>query len=466
MPEGPARLPVRPWGLLALRRAERLPGGSVNPLQFANEAVIQPRAAPEVARPPVMAHATARETTGAPALSSRDRRHAITACFLGWTLDAFDFSIVVFLMGDLAATFHVTKAAIVWTLTATLAMRPVGAFLFGLYADRYGRRGALVASVIYYSVIELLCGFAPSFTVFIVLRALYGIGMGGEWGVGASLAMETAPKRWRGILSGVLQSGYSIGYLLAAAAARFILPAWGWRWMFWTGATPALLALYISAKVPESRAWLEHRAPSTGAILRVVARHWKQFFYLVGMMTLLMFLSHGTQDLYPDFLRTAHAVAAKTVADIAMLYNVGAVVGAVFFGHLSEGFGRRRSMIAALGLSLLVIPLWAFGGSVAALTAGAFLMQAGVQGVWGIIPAHLNELSPDAARSLLPGLVYQLGILLAAPINTIEYALRARAGYAWALAGIEIVVILSSALFIAFGREERGKDFVTLGSGG
>ena len=413
-----------------------------------------------------MAQAPLRETITTPAVSSGGQRHAIIACFLGWTLDAFDFSVVVFLMGDLAESFHVTKTAIVWTLTATLAMRPVGAFLFGLYADRYGRRKALVASVIYYSIIELLCGFASSFAVFIVLRALYGIGMGGEWGVGVSLAMETAPKRWRGILSGVLQSGYSIGYLLAAVAARFILPAWGWRWMFWAGGLPAALALYISAKVPEPRAWLLHRESSFRAILRTVGRHWKQFFYLVGMMTLLMFLSHGTQDLYPDFLKTAHGVAADRVADIAMLYNVGAVAGAIIFGHLSEGFGRRRSMIVALGLSLAVIPLWAFGGSVAALATGAFLMQAGVQGVWGIIPAHLNELSPGAARSLLPGLVYQLGILFAAPINTIEYALSAQVGYAWALAGVEIGVILSSALFIALGREERGKDFDTLSPAG
>lgn len=407
-----------------------------------------------------MSQAGASGITSASTLSSRDQRHALIACFLGWTMDAFDFSVVVFLMGDLARNFHVSKAAIVWTLTATLAMRPVGAFVFGIYADRYGRRGALVASVIYYSVVELLCGFAPSFVVFIVLRALYGIGMGGEWGVGASLAMETAPKRWRGLLSGILQSGYSIGYLLAAVAARFILPAWGWRWMFWAGGLPASLALYISVKVPESRAWLARRKSSFGAILSTVARHWKQFLYLVGMMTLLMFLSHGTQDLYPDFLKVAHAVAAKTVADIAILYNVGAVAGAIAFGHLSDSFGRRRSMIAALGLSLAIIPMWAFGTSVVALAAGAFLMQAGVQGVWGIIPAHLNELSPGAVRSLLPGLVYQLGILFAAPINTIEYGLRSRVGYAWALAGVETVVILASALFIAWGREERGKDFL------
>src|SRR5438034_6608531 len=189
--------------------------------------------------------------------------HAVLAGFLGWTLDVFDFFIVVFLFDTLAHQFGVTKREIVWTTTATLAMRPVGALLFGLLSDRYGRRIPLMANVIYFSIIELACGFAPNFTAFLVLRALFGIGMGGEWGVGASLAMEAAPPKLRGILSGILQSGYSIGYLLAAIAARFVLPAFaadhGWRVMFWLGGIPALLALYIRMHVPESEAWQQHK---------------------------------------------------------------------------------------------------------------------------------------------------------------------------------------------------------------
>ncbi len=386
--------------------------------------------------------------------------HTVLACFLGWTLDAFDFFIVVFLVGTLATSFQVSKADIILTLTATLATRPAGAFIFGIFADRYGRRISLMANVLFYSIIEVLCGFAPSFTVFILLRALYGLGMGGEWGIGASLAMESVPRRWRGILSGVLQSGYSVGYLLAAVAARFILPAWGWRAMFWIGALPALLALYIRAGVPESKAWLEHREPDVRAILRTVGRHWKSLLYLVLMMTMMMFLSHGTQDLYPDFLRTAHKIKASTVSDMAVLYNIGAIIGTVLFGHLSERVGRRRGMLGAFGLSLVVIPLWAFGSSVRVLAVGAFLMQMGVQGAWGIIPAHLSELSPDSVRGLLPGLSYHLGILIAAPTNTIEYALRDHVGYAWAMAGFEIAVIVIGGIVIALGREQKGKDFL------
>jgi SHS family lactate transporter-like MFS transporter len=386
--------------------------------------------------------------------------HAVTASFLGWTLDAFDFFVLVFLVDTLAAQFHVRKADIVWTLTATLAMRPVGAIIFGLLADRYGRRRPLMANVIFFSVVELLCGFAPNYTVFLILRAIYGIGMGGEWGVGASLAMESAPSRWRGLLSGILQSGYSIGYLLAALAARFVEPNLGWRAMFWVGGAPALLALYIRAKVPESEAWKQHRAPTTGAILAVVKQHWKAAMYLVLMMTLMMFLSHGTQDLYPDFLKSTHGASSRMVSYIAILYNIGAVVGAVLFGHLSDRMGRRRSMVAALILSLATIPAWAFAGPIVVIAIAAFVMQAGVQGAWGVIPAHLNELSPDQTRGLLPGLAYQLGILIAAPTNSIEYALRDKFGYSWALAGFELVNIVLLVTVVALGRENKGRGFV------
>src|ERR1700752_2476526 len=263
-------------------------------------------------------------------------RHAVLAGFLGWTLDAFDFFVVVFLIDTLAHQFGVPKEHIVRTLTATLAMRPVGAVLFGLLSDRYGRRIPLMANVIYFSAIGLLCGFSPNYTFFLIMRALFGIGMGGEWGVGASLAMEAAPVRWRGILSGILQSGYTFGYLLAAVAARFLLPAFGWRAMFWAGAAPALLALYIRTKVPESEAWRQHRAASTGEVLRVVAREWKRFAYLVVLMTFMMFLSHGTQDLYPDFLQEVHKLSAATRANVAIIYNCGAIIGALIFGHLSQ----------------------------------------------------------------------------------------------------------------------------------
>ena len=393
-------------------------------------------------------------------MTRSERFHAVAASYLGWTLDAFDFFVVVFLIDVLAKQFGVSKTAIVATITATLLTRPVGAVIFGLLADRYGRRVPLMADVIFFSAVELLCGFAPNYATFLVLRTLYGIGMGGEWGVGASLAMESAPSRMRGVLSGFLQSGYSMGYLLAAIAARFVLPSMNWRWMFWIGAMPALLALYIRTKVPESEAWHQHKLPTVGAILKSTAHYWKRFVFLIVLMTLMMFLSHGTQDLYPDFLKTVHHIAPKNVSYIAILYNVGAIVGAILFGQLSEYAGRRKAMVAALALSLIVIPFWAFGLTPVVLAAGAFLMQMGVQGAWGIIPAHLTEVSPDAARGLIPGLAYQLGILFASPTNNIEYALRDHFGYQWAIAGFEIATIVLLATVILLGRESKGKEFV------
>jgi SHS family lactate transporter-like MFS transporter len=393
--------------------------------------------------------------------SASDRWHAMSAGFLGWTLDAFDFFVVIFLFDTLAAHFHVPKRDIVLSVTATLMMRPVGALLFGMMADRYGRRRPLMVNVIYFAAIEVLCGLAPNFTVFFILRILFGIGMGGEWGVGASLAMEHAPVRWRGVLSGILQSGYSIGYLLAALAARVVLPNWGWRAMFWVGGIPALLALYIRTKVPESEAWQQHRLARTIDGPRIAWQHKGLALYMIVLMFLMNCLSHGTQDLYPDFLKHAHGVAPNTVAYITMFYNVGAVAGAIIFGLLSERLGRRYSMLAALAVSLIVMPAWAFGSTLTILAIGAFVMQMGVQGAWGIIPVHLNELSPDAVRGLLPGFTYQIGILLASSTPTVEFALRDRLGYAWALAAFELVVIAVLSLTLILGMEKRGRSFVS-----
>ncbi|HVO64372.1 MAG TPA: MFS transporter [Terriglobales bacterium] len=393
-------------------------------------------------------------------LQPSDRWHAVAAGFLGWTLDAFDFFVVIFLFDALAQQFHVSKAQIVLSVTGTLAMRPVGALIFGMMADRYGRRRPLMANVIFFSTVELLCGFAPSFTVFFILRLLFGIGMGGEWGVGASLAMEHSPVKWRGILSGILQSGYSNGYLLAAIAARIVLPTFGWRAMFWVGGIPALLALYIRTKVPESEAWQQHRVLRTLDSPKIAMHQKGLVAYMIALMFLMNCLSHGTQDLYPDFLKHSHGIAPNTVAYVTMFYNVGAVLGAILFGYLSERTGRRYSMLCALGVSLVVMPAWAFGGSLLILALGAFVMQVGVQGAWGIIPVHLNELSPHAVRGLLPGFTYQIGILLAASTPTVEYALRDHLGYAWALTSFELVVIAGLALLLIFGRENHGKSFL------
>ncbi len=397
--------------------------------------------------------------SGVPGLSRSDQMHAVTASYLGWMLDAFDYFIVVFLIDTLATSFHVTKKDIAFSLLLTLVMRPVGAVIFGLLADRYGRRRPLMANIVYFSLIEVLCGFSPNFTFFAIMRALYGIGMGGEWGVGASLAMESVPVKWRGIFSGILQSGYAMGYLVAALVTRLVLPSLGWRWMFWIGGMPVFLAFYIASKVPESEAWKRKHAPTMGTVFRSVGEHWKLFAYLIALMTFMMFLSHGTQDLYPDFLGTVHHATVAMRSYVAIVYNVGAIVGAIFFGMYCERLGRRRTMISALLLCLVVIPFWAFGGSILFLTFAAFMMQAGVQGAWGIIPVHLTELAPDETRGLVPGLAYQLGILIAAPTANLQLALSDKFGYQWTLAGFETVTILVLITMLALGQERQGRSF-------
>jgi SHS family lactate transporter-like MFS transporter len=384
---------------------------------------------------------------------------AVSSGILGWILDAFDFFVLVFLVDVLAKNFHVRKSDIVWTITITLAMRPVGALILGSLADRYGRRRPLVLCVLYFSIITALTPFAPSYAVFVLLRGLYGIGMGGYWGIGASLVMESSPKRWRGLFSGIMQAGYSLGYLLAAVALRTIEPRFGWRWMFLCGLVLAALIAVLTLLSPESSSWHKNRLASFAEVSGILWRHKKDFVYLVMMMTAITCLSHGTQDLYPDFLKTVHGFSNTIVSNLAILYNVGAIAGALVIGHYSDRIGRRYSVIVALAISALSIPLWAFGSTIVLLALGSFTMQFGVQGAFGVIPAHLNELSPASVRSLFPGVVYQLGVLVGAPAVVVEFALRKHFGYQWALTIFEACVILALFLIFGFGPERSGRDF-------
>jgi SHS family lactate transporter-like MFS transporter len=390
---------------------------------------------------------------------------AVVSCILGWVLDAFDFFVLIFLFDILANHFQVKKLAIVYTLSLTLAMRPVGALLFGSLADRFGRKIPMIVCVLYFSTITVLSGFAPNYMVFLVLRGLYGIGMGGYWGIGASYAMESAPSRLRGFLSGLMQSGYSLGYLLVAVAMQTLVPAFGWRSLFVVGAVVAVLIVLLAAIAPESKAWTSDKATSLKGMADGLFKHRGLFLYLTFLMAVMLALAHGTGDLYPDFLKSLPFMNGKRILGMQMLfgipvlYNIGAIGGALWFGYLSEKIGRRRSIMLALLLSLLSIPAWAYGHSVLGIVLGSFFMQVGVQGAFGVIPAHLNELSPDTQRGLFPGLVYQLGILLTAPAVAVEYILRDHLGYPKALTLFELSVILILLLLFAFGPERLGRRF-------
>jgi SHS family lactate transporter-like MFS transporter len=388
------------------------------------------------------------------------QRSAVLASFLGWTLDAFDFFLLVFVIKDIAGEFGSDVKDVTFAILLTLAMRPLGAFIFGLIADRFGRRPTLMADIILYSVLELASAFAPSLAVLIVLRALYGIAMGGEWGIGASLAMETIPPKSRGLVSGILQQGYAVGYLLAAIVYYLLFSLIGWRGMFAVGVLPALLVLYIRIYVKESPIWESARDEQESTVA-AIAQHWQLFIYVMLLMTAFNFLSHGTQDLYPTFLQVQHHLSPHAVGIIAIIYNIGAILGGTFFGAWSERIGRRNAIVIAALLVLPIIPLWAFSQSVVLLTVGAFLLQFMVQGAWGIVPVHLNELSPEGARGTFPGFTYQLGNLLASANATIQAGIAESHGgnYGLGLAIIAAIVAVAVAVLAWFGRERKGVVF-------
>lgn len=387
-------------------------------------------------------------------------------------MDAFDYFLVVLVYADIATTFHHTKTDVAFLTTATLAMRPVGALLFGLWADRVGRRVPLMVDVSFYSVIGFLCAFAPNFTVLVILRLLYGIGMGGEWGLGAALSMEKVPAERRGVFSGLLQEGYAFGYLLASVAALVVMNWLGlsWRWLFGLSIIPALISLIIRYRVKESEVWeaAQDRMRLTKTRIRDVLGNpaiVRRFVYLVLLMTAFNWMSHGTQDVYPTFLTatTDHGagLSSLTARWIVVIYNIGAIIGGLAFGTLSQRFSRRYTIVFCAALGLPIVPLFAYSRTAAMLCLGSFLMQVFVQGAWGVILAHLTEMSPDAIRGVYPGVTYQLGNLLAAFNLPIQERLAESHGYPFALAATIVPVLLVVAVLTAIGKDATGIRFGT-----
>jgi SHS family lactate transporter-like MFS transporter len=398
---------------------------------------------------------------------TREQRNAFLAALIGWTMDAFDYFLVVLVYADIGKDFGVSLARMAFLTTATLIMRPVGALLFGLWADRVGRRRPLIVDVIFYSIVGFLCAFAPNYTVLLLLRLLYGIGMGGEWGLGAALAMEKLPAERRGFFSGVLQQGYALGYLLAAVAFLIVrsidVGVTPWRLLFGLSIIPAIVSLIIRTRIGESEVWEKaHRAGITRYRVRDLLANRaivRRFFYLVLLMTAFNWMSHGTQDIYPNALKKGIGLSPDTALGVAIVYNCGALLGGSLLGALSQRIGRRVTIVGAALLALPVVPLFAYSRSLGLVCLGSFLMQFFVQGGWGVIPAHLSELSPDAIRGFYPGVTYQLGNLLAAFNLPIQERLAASHGYPFALTVTIIPVLLVVAVLAAVGQEARDAVF-------
>ena len=416
-----------------------------------------------------IAHAVAAPISAAERAARRNAVNSVLAGFLGWTLDAFDFFILTLVIDDVAKSFGRTRPDIAFALTVALACRPIGAVIFGIMADRFGRRLPLMINVVFYAVISVLSGLAPNYAVFLVLRMLFGVGMGGEWGVGASLALESTSPKWRGLLSGLLQEGYALGNLLSALAFRLLYPFFnalypgnGWRLMFFLGGLPALLSLFIRAKVKESDAWHEHKT-DWNTYRRSLPKHWRRFLYIVVLMAMMNFMSHGTQDMYPTLLGSL-GYSKTRIADITMLSAIGAILGGLVFGGYSDRSGRRRSMLTAIVCSLVVVPFWIAGHSPMRILIGCFLMQFFVQGAWGVIPAHINELSPNHLRGFFPGFAYQLGVMIAASIPYVEAALGERFTYTQAMGGLVSAIFIVAFFVTLLGPEARGVSFRKHGS--
>lgn len=399
---------------------------------------------------------------------TRPQRNVFIASLAGWSLDAFDFFVFVFALKAIAGDLHSTVKAVSEGIFLTLAMRPLGALFFGWLAEKYGRRPILMVNVVSYSLCELASGFAPDLRTLLVLRALFGFAMGGEWGVGAALALESLPAKGRGTFSGILQEGYVLGYLLASALFAFGFTALGWRGMFVVGACPALLVLYIRAHVAESPAWLEGRQSKPAgarASFEAIASHLPMFLFLVALMACFNAFSHGSQDLYPTFLQVQHGYSPRTTGTIAIVYNLGALFGGIVFGTVSERLGRRRAIALAALLALPMIPLWAWSTAPWMFAIGAFLMQFMVQGAWGIVPAHLNELSPPGARAILPGFAYQLGNLLMSRMGPLQAGFAESHGndYATTLAWTIGVVGVVLAIVVMAGHERKSVEMRAAG---
>jgi SHS family lactate transporter-like MFS transporter len=409
-------------------------------------------------------HSASIQSGAQPPAPSSSHPPAVIAGFSGWLLDAFDFFLVTFCLTAMAHEFHKTDAEMALVITMTMILRPVGGFLFGLLADRYGRRIPLMINMGFFAVAGVLTGVVPNYTTLLVVRGLFGIVMGGTWGVGASLAMEAAPAHRRGLLSGLLQEGYAAGNVLAAAFYFFCFNRLGWRMLFILSSVPAIpLVLYIVFFVKESAVW-QHTANARltwSEQHREILRHWKLFLYLLLFMTAMMFASHGTQDMYPTFLQRQWHFTPERRAVITAISAVGAIVGGLVFGWFSDKSGRRRAIITAFILGAAIIPIWAYAPNQALLILGAFLMQFMVQGAWGVIPAHLAELSPDSVRALLPGFAYQSAGLIASFSMYIEAMYAQKTSYSTALALTVVVVFVFAALMAWLGRERHGQRFST-----
>ncbi|GAA6064042.1 hypothetical protein JCM10212_001468 [Sporobolomyces blumeae] len=362
---------------------------------------------------------------------------SFTSAFIAWTCDAIDFFGVSLGAGRLSVAFDKPLKTITTAITLTLLFRPLGAIIFGLAGDRYGRKWPLIVDLLCCGVLSLATAFTKTFGAFLAVRSLFGIAMGGIWGLSAAQGLETLPVEARGLFSGILQEGYAVGYLLSAVVNLTVVAKHNdWRILFFFGAAAAAFAAVLRAVLPESSYFLERRAAEKAAgttvssaqksktFLREAGRavklHWVRCVFSLCLMTGFNFFSHGSQDVYPSLIKESKGLSAHQATLATIIGNCGAIAGGVVAGFVSQYLGRRLTIIVCCLWTIAFIPLWYLPNSFGPLAVGAFCVQVGVQGAWGVVPIYLMEISPVAFRSVFPGVAYQLGNMVSSASAQIE----------------------------------------------
>ncbi|KIJ08149.1 hypothetical protein PAXINDRAFT_89314 [Paxillus involutus ATCC 200175] len=356
--------------------------------------------------------------------------------WIAWTYDALDFFSVALTVNLLSKQFNQQVSAITTAITLTLLFRSLGAVIFGVLSDRFGRKWPLVCNLLLCSSLSLGTSFVTTFPQFLAVRSLFGVAMGGVWGLASSTALENLPVELRGLGSGIVQQGYALGYLIAAIINLTVVPysSHSWRCLFWTASSVSFTTAIVRACIPESAVFLRAKAierekgsnttQKTKIFLRetkeMLKTHWKLCIYAVLLMAGFNFMSHGSQDLYPTYLESSKGFSSHSATIATIIGNCGAISGGAIAGYTSQYIGRRLTIVICVLLVGSFIPLWIIPTSFAGLAAGAFCVQFGVQGAWGVIPIQLAEMSPPAFRATFPGVAYQLGNMISAASAQIE----------------------------------------------
>jgi putative sialic acid transporter len=411
-------------------------------------------------------------------LSAKDYLYFFVG-FFAWTADAFDFHALSIQTTKLAKWYHTTNTEITTAITLTLLLRSVGAAVFGLLGDRFGRKWPMVANMIILGVLQIATIYSATFQQFLAVRSLFGLFMGGVYGNAVAMALENCPTEARGLMSGIMQQGYSFGYVLAACANLGVGNATEtWKTVFWVAAGLSIAAGLLRCCFPESKQFIEHKKTGQQVTASdfwketksMLAQEWRMVIYCIILMTWFNYYSHTSQDSYTTFMTDQKELAGLGPTRASIWMKTGACVGGTIIGYLSQWIGRRRAIVGAAFISACLIPAWILPTSETSLSVSGFAIQFFVQGAWGVIPIHLNELSPPAYRSSFPGITYQIGNMISSPSAQIVNAIAESnfvangsgelvSAYGPTMGIATAIIAVGIMVTAGLGPERRGRSF-------